>query len=83
MVATGAPPPMSLLRNERTKLFAGWLDRASTACFAVGVVAPVASYLYGATNIAPGALWVLSLVWLGAAAVLHLSAQLVLKALRE
>lgn len=31
---------MSLVHNERTKLFANALDRASTACFAVGVCGP-------------------------------------------
>lgn len=29
-----------LITNERIKLFANALDRASTACFAVGAIAP-------------------------------------------
>lgn len=39
---------MSLIHNERVKLLAGWLDRASTAALTVGVLAPMAGYLYGA-----------------------------------
>lgn len=31
---------MSLIKNERTKLLANALDRASTACIAVGLIAP-------------------------------------------
>ncbi len=32
---------MSLIHNERTKLLANALDRTSTACLAVGLIAPV------------------------------------------
>lgn len=37
---------MSLVHNERTKLLANALDRASTACFTVGVATPAAGFLY-------------------------------------
>ena len=33
---------MSLTYNEQTKLLANALDRASTACFTVGIVTPLA-----------------------------------------
>ena len=39
---------MSLIDNERTKLLANALDRASTASLALGVFAPVAAAFYGA-----------------------------------
>jgi hypothetical protein len=47
MVATGAAAPMSLVHNERLKLLANAFDRASTACFTIGVVTPVAGLIYG------------------------------------
>ena len=37
---------MSLVNNERTKLLVNALDRASTACFTVGVATPLAAILY-------------------------------------
>jgi hypothetical protein len=37
---------MSLVHNERTKLLANALDRASTASLTVGVLAPIAAALY-------------------------------------
>lgn len=42
---------MSVIDNERTKLLANALDRASTACFTVGVATPLAGYLYGVRGI--------------------------------
>ena len=41
---------MSLIDNERTKLLANALDRASTACFTVGILTPAAGYLYNVGN---------------------------------
>jgi hypothetical protein len=38
---------MSLVHNERTKLTANWLDRASTAAITLGVVAPLAAAVFG------------------------------------
>lgn len=66
---------MSLIHNERTKLTANALDRASTACFAVGAlgqafnVIPVASAWLGFASV---------LVWTLAAYGLHLAARRVL-----
>ena len=39
---------MSAIANERTKLLANALDRASTACFTVGVAAPFAAWITNA-----------------------------------
>lgn len=76
---------MSLVHNERTKLLANALDRASTACLTVGVLGPSAAALYGigggASIIAP-LIAIGSLFWLGAAAVLHWFARLVLGRLK-
>lgn len=40
-----------LVDNERAKLLAGALDRASTAVFTVGIVTPVVSYFFNLQNI--------------------------------
>ena len=74
---------MSLVHNERTKLLANALDRASTACLTVGVLAPVAAALYSMGNMSPS--WVLiltTLSWLAAAAVLHYAARRALGGLK-
>lgn len=70
---------------EQTKLLANALDRASTACFTVGIATPVAGYIYnvgnfrafaGATEIIGGVM-----VWLSGAAGLHFGARRVLRGL--
>jgi len=77
---------MSIVNNERTKLLANALDRASTACFTVGIATPVAGYLYNVDNIdstISHARLMLGLVgWLMASAVLHYLGKRVLKGLR-
>ena len=40
-----------LVANERVKLLANNLDRASTACFTVGVATPLAGALYRVSGI--------------------------------
>ena len=35
-----------LIDNEQTKLLANALDRASTACFTVGIATPIAGMVY-------------------------------------
>lgn len=68
---------MSLIHNERTKLLANALDRASTGCLIAGLVGPTAvagiSFL---ASVSTG-------VWLFAALVLHLSARYVLGGLQQ
>ncbi|NUB43393.1 hypothetical protein GEU84_003265 [Fertoebacter nigrum] len=39
-----------MVRNEQTKLLANALDRASTACFTVGIATPLAAWLYNIGN---------------------------------
>ena len=43
---------MTLVHNEQTKHLANALDRASTACFTVGLATPAAGYLYEIGNFA-------------------------------
>ena len=76
---------MSLIRNERLKLLANALDRASTACLAVGVFGPAVAVLYsvqGAAELTGSFLALGSTLWLVGAAVLHLLAQFALGRLR-
>jgi multisubunit Na+/H+ antiporter MnhG subunit len=76
---------MSLIHNERKRLLANALDRASTACFTVGIATPVAGYLYNVGNIGETISAVrlgLGLFgWLLAAVTLHLLARRPLKGL--
>ena len=76
---------MNVTRNEQTKLLANALDRASTACFTVGIVTPLAGYLYniGGFRTSMGVLELLLGLggWLTAAVVLHLAGRRVLKGL--
>lgn len=74
---------MSLIRNERTKLLANALDRASTACVVAGLIAP-ASAISTQSNAAPGLSLGSSLgivIWLSAALILHMLARRALGAL--
>ena len=76
---------MSLVANERTKLFANALDRASTACLTVGVATPLAAWLYdigGFRAVSSPGTFVPMLGWILTALVLHLSAQGVIARLK-
>ena len=76
---------MSAIQNERTKLLANALDRTSTACVTVGLLAPIAAVIYGATGTAMQ-LWAFVLIagiWLSAAIALHLMARIVLGGLKS
>lgn len=74
---------MSLIHNERTKLTANALDRASTACLTVGVLGPAAAALYGMGGSALHG-WIIigAVLWLSAAAVLHFMARRTLGSLK-
>ena len=66
----------NLVRNERTKLLANALDRASTACLAVGILAPLSSSLLGAgPTRSIGGLLLSFVGWTATAVVLHLGAR--------
>lgn len=76
---------MSLVENERTKLLANALDRASTACLTVGVFAPAAAVVYNLTGNSgnnPLLFWVGTFVWLAASVLLHIEAERTLGDLR-
>jgi len=77
---------MSLIENERTKLLANALDRASTASLAVGVLGPISATLYNVdgtfANEHAIILVVGSALWLTTAVVLHLLARGVLGRLK-
>ena len=68
--------------NERTKLAANALDRASTASLAVGIIAPFAALLQGQPPIPLLGVAVSFVGWLAAAIVLHLGARRVLGGLK-
>jgi hypothetical protein len=71
--------------NERTKLSANALDRASTAALTIGVLAPMAAALYNLTAGPAVETWFLIvgvLIWLFAAGALHFIARVVLGGLR-
>ena len=78
---------MSQIDNERTKLLAGALDRASTACFTVGVATPLAGYLYGVLSFseAISGYWLVftGASWFFATVILHLIARRILKGLKS
>jgi hypothetical protein len=78
---------MSPREIEKTKLIANALDRASTACFTVGIATPLAGLLYNVGNfgfsisIARMALGLGG--WLVAAIALHMMARHVLSGMDQ
>lgn len=75
---------MTLIHNERTKLLANPLDRASTASIAAGLIAPVVSMLNGGSPLHISWLAILSsVVWILSAFALHMAARHVLGRLRS
>lgn len=69
--------------NERTKLTASAIDRASTACLAIGVFAPL-SGLLGAHEPLPVALTAMTFAgWIATAIVLRFAARRMLGGLRQ
>lgn len=72
-----------LIDNERTKLLANAIDRASTACLTVGLLAPLAALLYGLSTSHVDLWFVLAGggVWFSVAIGLHLVARFILRSL--
>jgi hypothetical protein len=73
---------LSLIQNERTKLLANALDRASTACLAIGIFGPIAGL--SATPTRPSAI-VMGLglaIWLAMAVIFHAAARFALGRLK-
>jgi multisubunit Na+/H+ antiporter MnhG subunit len=78
---------MSLVSNEQIKLAANAFDRASTACFTVGIATPLAGYLYNVAGFR-GSVHIVELAiglagWITAAIALHLAGRRALKGLRD
>jgi len=77
---------MSLIHNERTKLTASAIDRASTACFTVGALGPLAAFLYGiggTVGVVRGIVLLLGAAfWIVGGACLHMLAWLYLGRLK-
>lgn len=78
--------PSDLVHNERTKLLANALDRASTAALAVGVLGPIVTASYG---LGPSdrpfpllGLIVGTILWMIVAVSLHIFARWTLRDLR-
>ena len=69
---------MSLVRNERVKLTANWLNALAAGIVVTGAIAPLVAALYGVPGPAqasPASITVLTLVWVAAGIALHLSAR--------
>jgi len=73
----------NLVFNEQTKLFATALDRVSTACFTVGVLAPVAGAYFNLTASSQSGVGWYCVAYLLAGGIIHLLAMRVLQGLRE
>lgn len=73
----------NLVFNEQTKLFATALDRLSTACFSVGVLAPVAGAYFNLTASSTAGFGWCCLAYFVAGGIIHLLAMRVLRGLRE
>ena len=77
---------MNPVEVERTKLLANAFDRASTACFTVGIATPLAGYVYNVSGfrgtIGPWELLGGLAGWFLGAVALHLIGRQVLKRLQ-
>lgn len=76
---------MFLVRNERTKLTASWLNTLATALIAAGAFAPMAAWLYGLSALPIGVFYLSALAFacVFAGGSLHVSALALLGRLRE
>jgi hypothetical protein len=75
---------MTLIHNERTKLSANAFNTATTSCFTVGVLAPLAAVFY---KIGPGpvpfsSILIGTTIWLFVASFLHYLARRILGGLK-
>lgn len=74
----------ALARNEQRKLLAMVLNSVASSCVTVGILAPLAAFLYTPTwsvTISAVTLLVGFVVWLTASVVLHMLARRVLRLL--
>ena len=73
-----------LVHNESAKFSAAALDRISTACIAIGAIAPIVALTTGTPGYSFG--WTLmgfSIGWLFVGAVLHFIGRAMLRSLRS
>jgi hypothetical protein len=72
-----------LIHNERAKLIANALDRASTGCFATGVFVPTVALMLGQSTVPADLLFAGVGAWVFIDAILHYEARRVINTLRE
>jgi hypothetical protein len=73
-----------LVHNERAKLIANALDRASTGCFATGLIVPVGATMLGQPLAVSLDTFVVSFAcWIFVGIILHIEAQRVINTMRE
>lgn len=77
---------MSLVKNERRKLFATLLNNMANGCFVVGLVAPTAAMIYKLDNapyISAGKLELGVCIWVSVLIGLHVVAQWIIGGLEN
>jgi hypothetical protein len=74
---------MSLVHNERIKLFATALSNTAVATVVTAIVAPMVGLLYGSSAIASSQWPLIGLAWFLGGISLHITAQLALGRLRD
>jgi hypothetical protein len=73
----------NLIHNERAKLIANALDRASTACFTTGILVPTAAAILGQSTVALDYLCAAVGFWAVPGTILHIEARRAITTLRE
>ena len=75
---------MNAIFNERTRLFAAFLNNVGVATIVTSVIAPAVSIFYRVGNLAPNRGWILiGLAWFALGIGLHAPAQVALGSLRS
>jgi hypothetical protein len=74
---------MSMIKNERIKLFATALSNTGVATVVTAIIAPMAGLLYGSGAITSDQWPFIGLAWFLGGFVLHVCAQVALGRLRE
>jgi uncharacterized membrane protein len=79
------PTELTEAEREQIKLRAAALDRLSTACTTIGVLAPLAGLFFSESSAAPAEwkLFLACVLYLGGAAMLHFAALFVLDGLEK
>jgi hypothetical protein len=72
-----------LVHNERAKLVANAFDRASTACFATGMLVPAATAMYGQSTVPLDYLFVAIVFWAIVGFIFHVEARRAIATLLE